>query len=122
MAAKMKEKKTNGKKKITITVLCSCLGVLIAAGAAAASGALASAASCAVFGAGASAPNAISFEGYTSATTLQLVNGVNEYDEDGTQMIDSPEKAYQAGTYFKMNDIDLCFIYLPNYVASGRWM
>ena len=39
----------------------------------------------AVFGAGASAPNAISFEGYTSATTLQLVNGVNEYDEDGTQ-------------------------------------
>ena len=42
-------------------------------------------ASCAVFGASASAPNAISFEGYTSATTLQLVNGVNEYDEDGTQ-------------------------------------
>ena len=39
----------------------------------------------AAFGAGASAPNAISFEGYTSATTLQLVNGVNEYDEDGTQ-------------------------------------
>ena len=39
----------------------------------------------AVFGASASAPNAISFEGYTSATTLQLVNGVNEYDEDGTQ-------------------------------------
>ena len=37
-------------------------------------------ASCSVFGAGASAPNAISFEGYTSATTLQLVNGVNEYD------------------------------------------
>ena len=47
---------------------------------------------------------------------------VRWYDEDGTQMIDSPEKAYQAGTYFKMNDIDLCFIYLPNYVASGRWM
>ena len=42
-------------------------------------------ASCSVFGAGASAPNAISFEGYTAATTLQLVNGVNEYDEDGTQ-------------------------------------
>ena len=20
------------------------------------------------------------------------------------------------------NDIDLCFIYLPSYVASGRWM
>ena len=30
-------------------------------------------------------PNAISFEGYTSATALQLVNGANEYDEDGTE-------------------------------------
>ena len=44
------------------------------------------------------------------------------YDQDGTQMIDSPEKAYEAGVYFKKNDIDLCFIYLPGYVASGRWM
>ena len=41
-------------------------------------------ASCAAFGAGAVEANAISFEGYTSATTLQLVNGVNEYNEDGT--------------------------------------
>ena len=39
----------------------------------------------AAFGAGASEPNVISFEGYTSATALQLVNGVNEYNEDGTQ-------------------------------------
>ncbi|MBO7687978.1 MAG: hypothetical protein J6V72_16445, partial [Kiritimatiellae bacterium] len=42
-------------------------------------------ASFAGFGAIALAPNAISFEGYTSATALQLVNGVNEYDEDGSQ-------------------------------------
>ena len=41
--------------------------------------------SCAAFGAGAVEANAISFEGYTSSTALQLVNGVNEYDEDGTQ-------------------------------------
>ena len=39
----------------------------------------------AAFGSDAVAANAISFEGYTSATTLQLVNGVNEYNEDGTQ-------------------------------------
>ena len=42
-------------------------------------------ASCAAFGFVNVEPNAISFEGYTPATTLQLVNGVNEYDEDGTQ-------------------------------------
>ena len=41
---------------------------------------------------------------------------------DGTQLIDSPEKAFEAGLYFKKNDIDLCFLYLPQYVASGRWM
>ena len=39
----------------------------------------------AALGAAAPAPNASSFEGYATATTLQLVNGVNEYDEDGTQ-------------------------------------
>ncbi len=44
------------------------------------------------------------------------------YGDDGTQMIDSPERAFEAGIYFKKNDIDLCFIYLPSYVASGRWM
>lgn len=47
---------------------------------------------------------------------------VRWFGEDGTQMIDSPEKAYEAGVFFKKNDIDLCFIYLPSYVASGRWM
>ena len=42
-------------------------------------------ASFAAIGAVPAGSNAISFEGYTSETTLQLVNGVNEYDEDGTQ-------------------------------------
>ncbi|MCE5257467.1 MAG: arabinose isomerase [Chloroflexi bacterium] len=42
--------------------------------------------------------------------------------DDGTQMIDTPEKAFEAGIFFKKHDIDLCFIYLPNYVASGRYM
>ena len=47
---------------------------------------------------------------------------VRWHSEDGTQIVDSPEKSYQAGVFFKTNDIDLCFIYLPSYVASGRWM
>lgn len=42
-------------------------------------------ASFAAMGAFISESNAISFEGYTSSTALQLVNGVNEYNEDGTQ-------------------------------------
>ncbi len=44
------------------------------------------------------------------------------YAEDGTQMIDTPEKAFEAGIFFKKNDIDLCYIYLPSYVASGRYL
>jgi L-arabinose isomerase len=50
------------------------------------------------------------------------VEVIRYYAEDGTQMIDSPEKAFQAGVYFKKNDIDLCFLYLPGYVASGRYL
>lgn len=47
---------------------------------------------------------------------------VRYFAEDGTQMIDTPEKSFQAGVFFKKNDIDLCFIYLPSYVASGRYL
>jgi len=47
---------------------------------------------------------------------------VRFYAADGTQMLDTPEKAFEAGIFFKTNDIDLCFIYLPSYVASGRYM
>jgi len=47
---------------------------------------------------------------------------VRYFAEDGTQMIDSPEKAFEAGIFFKKNDIDICFIYLPSYVASGRYV
>jgi len=47
---------------------------------------------------------------------------VRYFAADGTQMIDTPEEAFKAGLFFKMNDIDLCFIYLPNYVASGRYL
>ena len=47
---------------------------------------------------------------------------VRWYDADGTQMIDTPEKAFVAGLYLKKNDIDICFIYLPQYVASGRYL
>ncbi|MDF1514919.1 MAG: hypothetical protein P1S60_14005, partial [Anaerolineae bacterium] len=47
---------------------------------------------------------------------------VRYFASDGTQMIDTPEKAFEAGIFFKKNDIDLCYIYLPNYVASGRYL
>ena len=47
---------------------------------------------------------------------------IRYYAEDGTQMIDTPEKAFEAGILFKKNDIDLCYIYLPSYVASGRYL
>ena len=50
------------------------------------------------------------------------VEVVRFHTEDGTQMIDSPEKSFQAGLFFKTNDIDICFIYLPSYVASGRYI
>ena len=41
---------------------------------------------------------------------------------DGTQMCDSPEESYRAGVYFKSQDVDLLFLYLTTYVASGRYM
>lgn len=47
---------------------------------------------------------------------------VRYFADDGTQMIDTPEKAFEAGIFFKKNDIDLCFVYLPGYVASGRYL
>ena len=47
---------------------------------------------------------------------------IRYFAEDGTQMIDTPEEAFRAGIFFKKNDIDLCFIYLPGYVASGRYL
>ena len=50
------------------------------------------------------------------------VEVIRYFADDGTQMVDTPEKAFEAGIFFKKNDIDLCFIYLPSYVASGRWM
>lgn len=41
---------------------------------------------------------------------------------DGTQMCDTPEESYRAGTFFKAEDVDLLFLYLTTYVASGRYM
>lgn len=41
---------------------------------------------------------------------------------DGTQMCDTPEESYKAGVYFKAEDVDLLFLYLTSYVASGRYM
>ena len=36
--------------------------------------------------------------------------------------IDTVEDAYRAGVEFKARDIDLLFVYLTTYVASGRYM
>ena len=41
---------------------------------------------------------------------------------DGTQMCDTPEESYRAGVYFKTQDVDLVFLFITTYVASGRYM
>ena len=59
------------------------------------------------------------FEEFLESCGMEVVRFIGP---DGTQMCDSPEISYQCGTFFKMNDIDLCFLYLPGYVASGRYL
>ena len=59
------------------------------------------------------------FEDYLIECGVEVVR---YFADDGTQMIDTPEKSFEAGIYFKKNDIDICFIYLPGYVASGRYL
>lgn len=41
---------------------------------------------------------------------------------DGTQMCDSTEESYKAGVFFKSEDVDLLFVFLTTYVASGRYV
>jgi L-arabinose isomerase len=50
---------------------------------------------------------------------LVRVSGVNVRDP---VFVDTVEDAYRAGVEFKINDIDLLFVYLTTYVASGRYM
>lgn len=58
------------------------------------------------------------FERYISDTGVELVTYSNGVD----QIVDTVEESYKAGLYFKAQDVDILFIYLVAYVASGRFM
>ena len=38
-----------------------------------------------------------------------------------SDLVDSVELSYEAGRLFERSGIDLLFVYLHTYVASGRW-
>ena len=61
-------------------------------------------------------------EGFESLLSRQGIEVVTFTADDGTQMCDTPEMSYKAGLYFKTQDVDLVFLYLTCYVASGRYM
>lgn len=61
-------------------------------------------------------------DGFAGLLEKSAVEVVTYTAADGTQMCDSPEEAYRAGVYFKAQDIDLLFLYLTTYVASGRYI
>ncbi len=58
--------------------------------------------------------NARHFKRYVGNNPIELV----VYD---IEMIDTVEDAFAAGQYFKAQQVDLLFVYLPSYVASGRF-
>jgi len=60
--------------------------------------------------------------GFEALLEKQGVEVVTFSAEDGTQMCDSTELSYQAGVYFKTQDVDLVFLFLTCYVASGRYL
>ena len=61
-------------------------------------------------------------EGFEELLRKNGVEVVTYTTQDGSQMCDTSEKAYQAGLYFKQQDIDLLFLFLTTYVASGRYL
>jgi L-arabinose isomerase len=61
-------------------------------------------------------------EGFETLLRRQGAEVVTFAAEDGTQMCDSPELSYRAGVYFKTQDVDLVFLFLTCYVASGRYI
>jgi L-arabinose isomerase len=60
--------------------------------------------------------------GFESLLEKQGIEVIRFTAEDGTEMCDSPELSYRAGVYFKTQDVDLVFLFLTCYVASGRYM
>ena len=61
-------------------------------------------------------------EGFEAMLARGSAEVVTYTAADGTQMCDSPQESYKAGVYFKTQDVDLLFVYLTTYVASGRWI
>ena len=53
------------------------------------------------------------FEGYVRESGAEVVD---------CRFVDTTEDAYELGVEFKKSDIDLLFVYLTTYVASGRYM
>ena len=53
------------------------------------------------------------FEGYVKESGVDVI---------GCRFVDTIEGAYELGMEYKKADIDLLFIYLTTYVASGRYM
>ena len=61
-------------------------------------------------------------EGFETLLYKQGIEVVKFTADDGTQMCDLTELSYRAGLYFKAQDVDLLFLYISCYVASGRYM
>ena len=63
--------------------------------------------------------NAKTVERYIEKSGVELITYTNS---DGDQMVDSRERSIEAGLYFNAQDVDILFVYLTAYVASGRYM
>lgn len=58
------------------------------------------------------------FERFVAETGVELITYSNGVD----QIVDTVEESYKAGLFFNAHDVDILFIYLTAYVASGRFM
>ena len=57
------------------------------------------------------------------AAAAQFAGSLNSYGVDVvmSEFVDTVEASFEAAAKFKSDDIDLLFVYLHTYVASGRW-
>ncbi len=62
---------------------------------------------------------AAEFKGFLESQGVDVVTYTNQ---EGNAMVDTTEDGYKAGLLFKANDIDLLFLWLTAYVASGRFV
>lgn len=59
--------------------------------------------------------NAAIFKEMVAETNVNIITQNRDF-------VETPEQAVKTGTYFKEKDIDLLFVYIPTYVASGRYV